>query len=76
MLQGRLEQMGFSFYLKGQSEEIIGKDKVEGLRLKDGRTIEGQMVIISAGVRPNKKIDKKRARRTDSVRRALWGKRG
>ena len=53
ILQGRLEQMGFSFYLKGQSEEIIGKDRVEGLRLKDGRTIDGQMVIISAGVRPN-----------------------
>ena len=53
ILQGRLEQMGFSFYLNGQSEEIVGKDKVEGLRLKDGRTIEGQMVIISAGVRPN-----------------------
>jgi nitrite reductase (NADH) large subunit len=53
MLQGRLEQMGFNFYLKGQSEEVIGKDKVEGLRLKDGRTIEGQMVIISAGVKPN-----------------------
>jgi len=45
--------MGFSFYLNGQSEEIIGEDKVEGLRLKDGRTIDGQMVIISAGVRPN-----------------------
>ena len=53
ILQGRLEQMGFSFYLNGQSEEILGKEKVEGLRLKDGRTIDGQMVILSAGVRPN-----------------------
>jgi len=53
ILQGRLEQMGFSFYLNGQSEEIMGKEKVEGLRLKDGRTINGQMVILSAGVRPN-----------------------
>jgi len=53
ILQGKLEQMGFSFYLNGQSEEIMGKEKVEGLRLKDGRTINGQMVILSAGVRPN-----------------------
>jgi nitrite reductase (NADH) large subunit len=53
ILQERLEQMGFSFYLNGQSEEIVGTEKVEGLRLKDGRTINGQMVILSAGVRPN-----------------------
>jgi nitrite reductase (NADH) large subunit len=48
-----MEQMGFSFYLNGHSEEILGKDTVEGLRLKDGRTVEGQMVILSAGVRPS-----------------------
>ena len=53
ILQGKMEEMGFSFYLTGQSEEILGREKVEGLRLKDGRVVDGQMVIISAGVRPN-----------------------
>jgi nitrite reductase (NADH) large subunit len=53
ILQKKMEDMGFSFFLNGQSDEILGKEKVEGLRLKDGRMIEGQMVIISAGVRPN-----------------------
>ena len=53
ILQGKMEEMGFSFYLTGQSEEILGREKVEGLRLKDGRVVEGQMVIISAGVRPS-----------------------
>jgi nitrite reductase (NADH) large subunit len=56
ILQGKMESMGFSFFLHGQSEEIIGKETVEGLRLKDGRTVEGQMVIISAGVKPNIKL--------------------
>jgi nitrite reductase (NADH) large subunit len=56
ILQGKMESMGFSFFLNGQSEEILGKETVEGLRLKDGRTVEGQMVIISAGVRPNVKL--------------------
>jgi nitrite reductase (NADH) large subunit len=56
ILQGKMESMGFSFFLNGQSEEIFGKETVEGLRLKDGRTVEGQMVIISAGVRPNIKL--------------------
>jgi nitrite reductase (NADH) large subunit len=56
ILQGKMESMGFSFFLNGQSEEIIGKETVEGLRLKDGKTVEGQMVIISAGVKPNIKL--------------------
>jgi len=45
--------MGFSFFLSGQCEEIFGKETVEGVRLKDGRTVDGQMVIVSAGVKPN-----------------------
>jgi len=58
ILQKKLEGMGFSFWLSADSEEIFGKDQVEGLRLKDGRTVEGQMVIISAGVRPNLRLAK------------------
>lgn len=53
ILQAKMESMGFSFLLNGQTEEILGKDQVEGVRLKDGRVVEGQMAIISAGVRPN-----------------------
>ena len=53
ILQGKMEGMGFSFFLNGQSEEILGNEKVEGVRLKDGRVVEGQMAIVSAGVRPN-----------------------
>src|SRR4030043_2243865 len=53
ILQKKMESMGFSFFLNGQSEEVLGKETVEGVSLKDGRTVEGQMVIISAGVKPN-----------------------
>ena len=56
ILQTKMESMGFSFFLNGQSEEILGKETVDGLRLKDGRTVEGQMVIVSAGVKPNIKL--------------------
>lgn len=58
ILQGKMEGMGFSFFLNGQSEEILGSEKVEGVRLKDGRVVEGQMAIISAGVRPNIQLAK------------------
>jgi len=56
ILQGKMESMGFSFFLNADSEEIFGKETVEGLRLKDGRTVEGRMIIISAGVKPNIKL--------------------
>src|SRR4030042_640546 len=56
ILQGKMESMGFSFFLNGQSEGILGKETVEGGRLKDGRTVAGQMVIVSAGVKPNIKL--------------------
>ena len=59
ILQVKMEEMGFSFFLNGHSEEILGKGKVEGLRLKDGRLVEGQMVLISAGVKPNLTLSKK-----------------
>ncbi len=59
ILQTKMENMGFSFYLNGQTEEILGEDRVEGVRLKDGRVIEGQMAIISAGVRPNVELARK-----------------
>jgi nitrite reductase (NADH) large subunit len=58
ILQAKMESMGFTFFLNGQTEEILGKDKVEGVRLKDGRVVEGQMAIISAGVRPNIELAK------------------
>jgi nitrite reductase (NADH) large subunit len=58
ILQEKMERMGFIFYLNAQSEEIVGREKVEGLRLKDGRTVEGQMVILSAGVRSNLQLAK------------------
>ncbi|MBS3920118.1 MAG: NAD(P)/FAD-dependent oxidoreductase [Deltaproteobacteria bacterium] len=59
ILQAKMETMGFSFFLNGQSEEILGGESVEGVRLKDGRIVEGQMAIISAGVRPNIELAKK-----------------
>jgi len=58
ILQAKMESMGFTFFLNGQSEEILGKEQVEGIRLKDGRVVEGQMAIISAGVKPNIQLAK------------------
>ena len=59
MLQSRLEQMGLTFYLGVASKEIIGENQVQGLLLEDGRQIETDLIIISAGVRPNLELAQK-----------------
>jgi len=55
-LQNIMEKMGFSFRLDARTQEIIGNTHVEGVLLEDGDLLPGQMVIISAGVRPNMEL--------------------
>ena len=55
-LQTTMEEMGFSFRLDARTEKIEGSGSVEGVRLAGGETLKAQMVIISAGVRPNMDI--------------------
>jgi len=53
LLKKQMEGMGFRFYLGAKSQEILGKEKVGGLQLQGDQTIPCDMVLISAGVRPN-----------------------
>ena len=53
VLQGWIEKTGANVILKAETEEILGGDHAEGVKLKDGRVIEGELVIISAGTRSN-----------------------
>ena len=52
-LQTMMEGMGFSFRLGAKTQEITGDDQVDGVLLEGGESLSAQMVIISAGVRPN-----------------------
>lgn len=36
--------------------QIYGQDKVEGVRLKDGREIPASLVVMAVGIRPNVKL--------------------
>jgi nitrite reductase (NADH) large subunit len=53
ILQSQMEEMGFSFHLGATTEEIVSG--ADGLRvcLKSGEKIQGDLVLISAGVRPD-----------------------
>ncbi|MED4722005.1 NADPH-nitrite reductase [Bacillus atrophaeus] len=56
LLQNELEKQGMTFLLEKQTEEIYGDDRVEGVRFKDGTSIEADLVVMAVGIRPNTKL--------------------
>ncbi|MFH0860192.1 MAG: FAD-dependent oxidoreductase [Candidatus Altiarchaeota archaeon] len=53
MMIDYLRKKGIDVMTGNTAEEILGGEMVEGVKLKDGRTIKTQMVIVAIGVRPN-----------------------
>ncbi|MBW2207035.1 MAG: NAD(P)/FAD-dependent oxidoreductase [Deltaproteobacteria bacterium] len=52
-LQGMMEEMGFSFRLGATTQEVAGDGPAENVLLEGGERLPAEMVVISAGVRPN-----------------------
>ena len=53
LLYGELKDRGIEIYFTDEIEQFAGTRKVEGVRLKSGRTIACQAVVISIGTVPN-----------------------
>ncbi|MCJ7606225.1 MAG: FAD-dependent oxidoreductase [Thermoplasmata archaeon] len=53
IIQSWIEDLGTKVLTNAETEEITGDSSVTGVRLKDGRTVDCDMVIVSAGARPN-----------------------
>ena len=58
MLQKELENQGMKFLLEKVTQEIIGNNRIEGLRFKDGTVVEADLLVMAAGVRPNIQLAK------------------
>jgi nitrite reductase (NADH) large subunit len=56
ILKTSMEQLGVRVLLNKNTTAILGPDRVLGLRFSDGGTLECDMVVISAGIRPNWEI--------------------
>ena len=56
ILRTMMEKMGVQIHLHKSTTEILGEDRVTGLTFKDGETLDCDMVVISAGIRPNAEI--------------------
>ena len=59
MLHRSLAERGVEFLLGAQTEEIIGKQRVQGVRFKDGREITADLVVMAVGIRPNIELARK-----------------
>jgi len=55
--QEKLEKLGINFILNNQVKNILGKNEVEGIKLKD-RKIDCDMVLLATGFKPNVDIVK------------------
>ena len=47
-----LRELHLDVLLEGEATRVIGGEKVEGVELKDGRIVDCDLLLVSAGVRP------------------------
>ena len=53
LLKQSLEELGVKFHMEKLTTAILGDGEVTGLQFKDGTTLDCDMVVVSAGIRPN-----------------------
>lgn len=51
VLQDLLTRMGLQIVTSAITDEILGDRSATGVRLKDGRTFPGELIVVSAGIR-------------------------
>ncbi len=52
LLANRLRSQGIGVELLAMTVEITGEDRATGVRLKDGRIIEADLIVMAVGIRP------------------------
>ena len=51
VLQSLLEAQGLRIITGGATEAILGDGHADGIRLRDGRVVDGELVLLSTGIR-------------------------
>ena len=59
LLKRALEEEGLRFLMEAQTEAILGKKKVEGVRFKNGLEVPADLVVMAVGIRPEMELAKK-----------------
>jgi nitrite reductase (NADH) large subunit len=53
ILKRSVEFLGITVHLDVFASEVVGKDRVRGVLLADGRQIDADLLVVAAGVRPH-----------------------
>lgn len=53
LLKSQMERMGVNVLLSRSTSSILGNGHVEGVAFKDGSTLDADLVVIAAGIKPN-----------------------
>ncbi|UHA73237.1 nitrite reductase large subunit NirB [Paenibacillus sp. 481] len=53
MLKAELESQGIQFAMGKQTVELLGDERVSGLRFADGTMLEAEFVVMAVGIKPN-----------------------
>jgi nitrite reductase (NADH) large subunit len=56
ILRSIMEEMGVRVHVEKSTTEVLGNGRVTGLAFKDGSTLDCDMVVVSAGIKPNCEI--------------------
>ncbi|WP_435205037.1 nitrite reductase large subunit NirB [Micromonospora sp. bgisy143] len=56
ILRRSIERLGIEVVLGAHTTEVLGKRAVTGVKLKDGRTIACDVVVVAAGIRANAEL--------------------
>ncbi|WP_426447863.1 nitrite reductase large subunit NirB [Paenibacillus sp. S-38] len=58
MLRKELEKQGMNFLLEKNTDSILGKKRVTGVKFKDGSVVEADLVVMAVGIKPNVQLAK------------------
>jgi nitrite reductase (NADH) large subunit len=56
ILKTAMEKMGVHIHLEKSTSEILGEPNITGISFKDETSIECDMVVVAAGIRPNAEL--------------------
>ena len=56
LLEKAISARGIDVYTRADTAAILGADRVEGVKLKDGRILPADLVVMAVGIRPNKAL--------------------
>lgn len=58
MLRTELERQGIKFKMQAQTVELLGGERVSGLRFADDTVLDAEFVVMAVGIKPNVEVAK------------------